>query len=77
MPVWRADEGKRGTQLEICGTPENVELADYVHAAPRLRVWGRLGTTGGEHELFPGALALTLAGVALIAKRPLALLINE
>ncbi|MEO6950686.1 MAG: DUF2786 domain-containing protein [Polyangia bacterium] len=31
VPVWRADEGKRGTQLEICGTPENVELASYVH----------------------------------------------
>ncbi len=31
VPVWRPDDGKRGTQLEICGTPENVELAAYVH----------------------------------------------
>jgi hypothetical protein len=32
VPVWRPDDGKRGTVLEICGTPENVELAAYVHA---------------------------------------------
>ncbi len=32
VPVWRPAEGKRGTVLEICGTPENVELAAYVHA---------------------------------------------
>jgi len=31
VPVWRHEDGKRGTQLEICGTPENVELAAYVH----------------------------------------------
>ena len=30
--MWRHDEGKRGSQLEICGAPENVELAAYVHA---------------------------------------------
>jgi hypothetical protein len=32
VPVWRPEEGKRGTVLEVCGTPENVELAGYVHA---------------------------------------------
>lgn len=26
-----ARRGKRGRVLEICGTPENVEIADYVH----------------------------------------------
>ncbi len=31
VSVWRAAEGKRGTVLEVCGTPENVELAGYVH----------------------------------------------
>ena len=31
VPVWRALEGKRGTVLEICGSRENVELAEYVH----------------------------------------------
>ncbi len=32
VPVWRVLEGKRGTVLEVCGTPENLELASYVHA---------------------------------------------
>lgn len=31
VPVWRAREGKRGTVLEVCGTPENLEMAGYVH----------------------------------------------
>jgi len=31
VPVWRVLEGQRGTVLEVCGTPENVALADYVH----------------------------------------------
>jgi hypothetical protein len=63
----RRDDGLRRTTREIA--LQSADVADYVQAAPRLRVWGRLGTTGGEHELFPGALALTLAGVAIIAKR--------
>jgi hypothetical protein len=32
IPVWRAKEGKRGSVLEVCGTPDNVELAHYVHS---------------------------------------------
>jgi hypothetical protein len=32
IPVWRAKEGKRGSVLEVCGTPANVELAHYVHS---------------------------------------------
>ena len=32
VPVWRPLEGKRGSVLEACGTLENVELAEYVHA---------------------------------------------
>jgi hypothetical protein len=31
VPVYRAALGKRGSVLEICGTPENVEIAEYVH----------------------------------------------
>jgi Protein of unknown function (DUF2786)/SprT-like family len=31
VPVYRALEGKRGSVLEICGTPENLEIAEYVH----------------------------------------------
>ncbi len=32
VPVWRAQAGKRGSVLEICGSQANLELADYVHA---------------------------------------------
>ena len=32
VPVWRPLEGKRGSVLEVCGTPENVEFASYAHA---------------------------------------------
>ncbi len=31
VPVYRPLEGKRGSVLEICGTPENLEIAEYVH----------------------------------------------
>jgi len=31
VPVYRPLEGKRGSILEICGTPANVAIADYVH----------------------------------------------
>jgi hypothetical protein len=30
--IYRAYEGKRGTVLEVMGTRENVELAEYVHS---------------------------------------------
>lgn len=29
---FRPADGKRGSVLEICGTPENLEMASYVHA---------------------------------------------
>jgi hypothetical protein len=32
VPVWRPLEGKRGTVLEVCGTKENLEMAEYVHS---------------------------------------------
>jgi hypothetical protein len=32
VPVYRAAEGKRGSVLEACGTPANLEMAAYVHA---------------------------------------------
>ncbi len=41
VPVWRALEGKRGSVLEVCGSPVNLEMASYVydfltHTADRL-----------------------------------------
>jgi hypothetical protein len=32
VPVWRPFEGKRGSVLEVCGRPENLELAEYVYS---------------------------------------------
>ncbi len=32
VPVYAPLEGKRGSILEICGTPANLEMAAYVHA---------------------------------------------
>ncbi len=32
VPVWRVLEQKRGSVLEVCGTPANLEMAAYVHA---------------------------------------------
>lgn len=32
VPVYRPLEQKRGSVLEICGSPHNLELAEYVHA---------------------------------------------
>ncbi len=31
VPVYRPLVGKRGSRLEICGTPENADIAEYVH----------------------------------------------
>jgi hypothetical protein len=31
IPIYRALEGKRGRVLEVCGTPANLEMAEYVH----------------------------------------------
>jgi hypothetical protein len=32
VPVYRPAEGKKGSVLEVCGTPANLEMATYVHA---------------------------------------------
>jgi hypothetical protein len=32
IPVYRPYDGKRGSVLEICGTPSNLAMAEYVHA---------------------------------------------
>jgi len=31
VPVYRPTEGRRGSVLEICGSPENLEMAEYAH----------------------------------------------
>jgi Protein of unknown function (DUF2786)/SprT-like family len=32
VPVYRPLEGKRGSVLEVCGTAENLEMAEYAHS---------------------------------------------
>lgn len=32
VPVWRVREGRRGVVLELCGSAENLEMAEYVHS---------------------------------------------
>ena len=42
VPVYRPLEGKRGSILEVCGSPENLEIAEYVHGylvATADRLW--------------------------------------
>ena len=42
VPVYRPLEGKRGSVLEICGTPSNLAIAEYVHGflhATGERLW--------------------------------------
>ena len=48
--VYRAAEGKRGSVLEICGTSDNVEVAEYVHGylvTTADRLWREHKTTHG------------------------------
>ncbi len=42
VSAYRARDGRRGHVIELCGTPENLELAEYVHAflsATGERLW--------------------------------------
>lgn len=32
VSVWRVREGRAGSVLEVCGTSENLEMAEYVHS---------------------------------------------
>lgn len=65
VPVWRPLEGKRGSVLEVCGTLENVDLAEYVHAflwhtAERLwrehRTAQRLGSNRDRRAFLAGVM---------------------
>jgi hypothetical protein len=50
VPVWRPLEGKRGSVLEICGAPVNLEMATYVHGflfGTADRLWTTYRSTRG------------------------------
>jgi len=66
VPVWRPLEGKRGSVLEICGTLENLELAEYVHGfllETSERMWRdyrrarRLGANAERRTFLSGVMA--------------------
>ncbi len=63
----RHDYGLHRTMADIASLSANVR--DYVSAPPRVWIWRHLGTDRAEHNLFPGAIALLLAFVALAARR--------
>ena len=50
VPVYRPLDGKRGSVLEACGTPANLEIAEYVHDFMRAtaeRLWDEHKTAHG------------------------------
>jgi hypothetical protein len=47
----------------------SADLSDYFRGHHRIWLWRHARTGTGEHELFPGAVALVLAGVTLSTKR--------
>src|SRR5262245_22270160 len=62
----RRESGLRRSPGEIAIYSANVR--DYLSAGSELRIWNNLGTGRGEHELFPGALALILGAVAIATR---------
>jgi hypothetical protein len=67
VPVWRPLDGKRGSVLEVCGSPDNLELAEYVHAfvtqtADRLWREYRRGRTEQGRSDRPRFLAGVMSG---------------
>ncbi|HTM43952.1 MAG TPA: DUF2786 domain-containing protein [Polyangiaceae bacterium] len=67
VPVWRVNEGKRGSVLEVCGSSVNLEMAHYVHSFlthTAERLWNdhkkANGTSAGrDHQAY---LAGVMAG---------------
>jgi hypothetical protein len=60
----RRETGQRRSVDEIISY--SADLGDYASVSPALRLWGGLGSGRGEHELFPGAMAV---GLALLSVR--------
>jgi hypothetical protein len=69
LPVVRAyadvrrEGGLRRPLDEI--VDQSADVGDYVSASPALSLWGGMGSGRGEHELFPGFMAVGLAIVAI------------
>jgi hypothetical protein len=63
----RKDHDFRRSPSEI--TAYSADLSDYFHAHNHVWLWRHTPWGSGEHELFPGAIVLILAGTALFAAR--------
>ena len=63
----RTDHDFRRAPSEI--TAYSADLSDYFHAHSHVWLWRYAPWGSGEHELFPGAIVLILAGLALFAAR--------
>ena len=57
VPVYRAREGKRGSVLEICGTPDNLEMAEFAYAFLRHTAERGSGAITTEESSASGAIA--------------------
>jgi hypothetical protein len=66
VPVWRPLVAKRGSVLEVCGSLENVELAEYVHAFlihTAERLWRehkrqlKIRSDGGRQSFLTGVMS--------------------
>jgi hypothetical protein len=47
----------------------SADLGDYLHAHNHVTLWRHAPWGNGEHELFPGAIVLVLAGIAVFTTR--------
>src|SRR4029079_8028747 len=47
----------------------SADVSDYFRGHNRIWLWRQARRGTGEHELFPGAVALALAGIALSTRR--------
>ena len=59
IPVYRPLEGKRGSVLEVCGTPANLEMADVRARLPHQtaeRLWREHKARGHPHQPRPAHL---------------------
>jgi hypothetical protein len=63
----RRESGLRRPLDEI--TSQSADVGDYASASPSLYVWGGIGSGRGEHELFPGGVAIVLGVLSLAGVR--------
>src|SRR5450759_3769905 len=63
----REDHDFRRSPSEIASL--SADLGDYFHAHNHVTFWRYAPWGNGEHELFPGAIVLVLAGIALFTTR--------